>query len=106
MPCNLAQDVTNMLKRQAAPEGLRELQLLLYLAGCRLLLCSCMVHAQATTNAEVAEEVCSILHATRERGLQAAGHSGMSAGEAGRIGSSFGDAKSKRFSGKVGHQRP
>jgi hypothetical protein len=34
--------------------------------------------------------------------LQAAGHSSMSVGEAGRIGSSFSDAMTQLFSGKVG----
>lgn len=65
-----------------------------------------MLHAQVNTSAEVAEEVCSILSATRERGLQAAGHSGMGADEAARVGSSFGDALSQLFSSKVGDELP
>ena len=60
--------------------------------------CGC---AQADASAAVTEEVCSILRATRERGLAAAGHGGLPAGDASRIGHSFRDAMIKLYNGKV-----
>ena len=56
---------------------------------------------QANTSAEVIDEVASILEATRARGLQAAGHSGMSWDAATRIAGSFSDALMKLFRGEV-----
>ncbi len=59
------------------------------------------MHAQANTSADVADEVASILEATRARGLQAAGHSGMSWDTASRIAGGFSDSLRELFRGEV-----